>query len=54
MKKEKLLKNICSYHWKCATCGKEGDYYKFEWDIDVVLRCPYCRGMDIESCKSGD
>jgi len=45
---DKLLKNLRTYNWICNDCKKKGEYTKFEWQ-DVVLRCPYCRSMNIDS-----
>ena len=50
MKIKNKFTELQEYAWRCSSCGKEGNYRKPEW-VDVVLRCPYCRSMDIESLK---
>ena len=43
MKKDK-------YHWVCDECKKDGYYEVYDFE-NVVLRCPYCRGLDISTTK---
>jgi Fe2+ or Zn2+ uptake regulation protein len=38
------------YHWVCDECGKDGEFEHYEWET-VVVRCPYCRGLNITTTK---